>query len=117
MLRAMDGNAEVVLTRRGASSGADPLHVHITSARSHRLRSAGPLLERFGLEIDVDGDPARRDALELDAWGPLPDREATGRLVEELLHVAGLVDGERFRYRFDGQLDGDAMRRCWTKSD
>lgn len=108
VLEAMDGEAEVILTRRGSDSGTDPLHVWIRSTRPHRPDAAA-LLTSFGLEIELRQVDAR--FCSLDASGPLPDREVAGGLVDALLHVAGLMDGERFRYRFEGQWDADAMRR------
>lgn len=106
ILEGIDRDAEVVLTRRSPGSGADELHVEIRGSAVNRCDLASPL-EEFGLTVRSPQDEQHGLVLS----GLLPKQATARHLVDTLLRVAGLAEGERFRYRFEGELDAHEMQR------
>lgn len=103
---SVGGGTKVVIIREISESGSHDLLVEISSPCVNREELANSL-ERHGLI--ARSWQAGEGRVEL--VGPLPAQERAGRLVDDLLRLAGLVNGDRYRYRFDGEIDLQEMSR------
>jgi hypothetical protein len=73
-----------------------------TELKSHHVSSVGKQV----LMKDLEG----RDALRLTTYLPA-EPDGCGLLADLALRAAGLTDGDRYRYRFEGRVSTERLRQ------
>jgi hypothetical protein len=115
-LIALDRNAEVTLTRVAKSERNGELAIALSSERMDRDRVAklGIKLMSLGLSVlsqeALSMDGRGRDAFCMTTYLP-NDARTCGSIADLALRAAGLIDGDRYRYRFEGALSMSRLRQ------
>ncbi len=115
-LDALDRGAAVSFTRLAATGRSVEVKIELASDRLDQIRAADlesefkllgvPLLGQDALVKDSLG----RDVLCLTTRLPA-DARVCGSLADLALRVVGLTEGDRYRYRFEGSVDTEQLRK------
>lgn len=115
-LTALDRDAVVTLTRLAENGQRVELEVELVNGRLDPNRASELDTELKSLGVSLIGqemptkDSQGRDSLRLTTYLPAAAKDC-GLLADLALRVAGLTDGDRYRYRFDGSVNTERLRQ------
>lgn len=113
-LTALDRDTVVTLTRRAGNGRHVEIEVLVNGRIEPRAFELDSELKSLGVSL-IDQvvsakDSQDRDVLRLTTYLPA-DAKDCGLLADLALRAAGLTDGDRYRYRFEGSVNAERLRQ------